>query len=170
VDEPDENTLRGAGFLHGLSLLQHYHLTFDLLLHPKHLAAAVLVVERFPQQRFVVDHLAKPDIRAGRLSPWREDMAKLARHPNVFCKLSGMVTQADWQQWQPAHFQAYLNTALDLFGPHRLMIGSDWPVCTLAAGYREVMRLVEDFLASFSPAVQEAILGKNAADFYGLGQ
>lgn len=167
-DEPDPRFLLGDSFLHGIGKLATFGLTYDLLLYPQQLPAAAEFVGRFPEQPFVLDHLAKPRIKAGELDPWRQDLKALAAHGNVLCKLSGMVTEAAWQGWKRADFIPYLEVALETFGPKRLMIGSDWPVCTLAAGYPDTIGIVRDFLASLAAAEREAIEGGNAARFYAL--
>jgi L-fuconolactonase len=123
----------------------------------------------FPRQRFVLDHLAKPPIKSGSLRPWERGMRELATIPNVFCKLSGLVTEADWQNWKPAHIAPYMDVAFETFGPRRLMIGSDWPVCTLAASYTRAIDLVESYLSQHATEVQDAALGENAQQFWKLG-
>ena len=143
-------------------------LTYDLLLKPAHLRPAVDLVREFPEQRFVVDHLAKPDIARGELESWRTDLKALALHENVYCKLSGLVTEAAWGNWHSELFRPYLETALEAFGADRLMIGSDWPVCTLSASYRETMGIVSDFADELSGDERDGILGENAAQFYGV--
>ena len=167
-DEPDPRFLCCDEFLRGLRQLHPFGLTYDLLLYPHQLPAAVELVGLLPEQPFVLDHLAKPRIKAGELDPWRRDLKALAAHGNVLCKLSGMVTEADWQGWKRADFTPYLEVALETFGPKRLMIGSDWPVCTLAAEYADVVGIVTDFLAPLVEAEREAILGGNATRFYSL--
>ena len=167
-DEPDPRFLLGESFLHGIGKLATFGLTYDLLLYPHQLPAAVELVGRFPEQPFVLDHLAKPRIKAGELDLWRQDLKALAAHGNVFCKLSGLVTEADWQGWKRADFTPYLEVALEAFSPERLMFGSDWPVCTLAAEYADVVGIVTDFLASLAEAERESILGGNAIRFYSL--
>jgi L-fuconolactonase len=126
----------------------------------------VELVQEFPQQPFVLDHLAKPNIAEQHTSGWRQDLEALAKLPNVCCKLSGMVTEARWQQWQPVDFAPYLEIALGAFGWNRLMIGSDWPVCTLSGSYEPVMQIVIDFVSKLSAEAQQAILGGNCARFY----
>ena len=167
-DEPDPRFLLGESFLHGIGKLATFGLTYDLLLYPHQLPAAAELVGRFPEQPFVLDHLAKPRIKAGELDPWRQDLKALAAHGNVFCKLSGLVTEAAWQGWKRADFTPYLEVALEAFSPERLMFGSDWPVCTLAAEYADVVGIVTDFLASLAEAERESILGGNAIRFYSL--
>ena len=139
-----------------------------MLLFPKHLPVAVTLVAEFPDQPFVLDHIAKPVIREGQMSPWREDLQRLAQFPNVWCKLSGLVTEATWQQWQPEDFHRYLDIVVAAFGPGRLMIGSDWPVCTLSGTYGDTMKIVTDYIRKLPTEIREGILGGNCARFYGL--
>jgi L-fuconolactonase len=167
-DEPDDDFMSRPNFQHGISLLENYGLTFDLLLFPKHLPAAVELVRKFPFQKFVLDHIAKPLIAEQVLSPWQEDIYKLASCPNVLCKLSGMVTEADWSKHNQETFDPYLEVVYKAFGPERLMIGSDWPVCTLAGSYQEVMKIVINFISKLPQIEQDQILGLNCARFYGI--
>jgi L-fuconolactonase len=167
-DEPDPRFLLGADFLRGLGLLHQHGLTYDLLLYPPQLPAAVELAARLPDQPFVLDHLAKPRVKTGGLDPWRHDVAALARRPNVWCKVSGLVTEAAWRRWTRAEFAPYLDVALAAFGPGRLMFGSDWPVCLLAADYPDVVGIAEDFFARLPAAERAAIFGGNAVRFYGL--
>jgi L-fuconolactonase len=165
-DEPDDQFMLQPEFRRGISQLREFNLTYDLLLFPKHLTVAARLVEEFPEQPFVLDHIAKPRIAEGSMSPWQEDMHQLARFPNVFCKLSAMVTETRWKQWQPGDFHPYMDVAFEAFGAGRLMIGSDWPVCTLSGEYQPVMKIVIDYLRKFSAEAQAAILGDNCARFY----
>ncbi len=167
-DEADDRFLLRSDVLHGLSLLAEFDLTYDLLLFPRHLPVAVECVEQFPQQRFVLDHIAKPPIKAQHFDPWERDIRTLAQFENVYCKVSGMVTEAAWGQWKPDHFTRYLDVVVDCFGVDRLMFGSDWPVCTLSGSYAEVVLLVQEYVRGLSIDVQEKIFGGNAADFYKL--
>jgi len=167
-DEPDIQFMLRPEFRRGIAALREFQLTYDLLLFPCHLPVARQLVAEFPDQPFVLDHIAKPAIREGRLSPWKEDLQQLAAHPNVYCKLSGMVTEAPWRQWRPEDFHRYLDIVLEAFGPERVMIGSDWPVCTLSGDYGSTMRIVIDYVQRFPEALREAILGHNCARFYGL--
>jgi L-fuconolactonase len=166
--EPDDGFLLRPDFLSGIAALQEFDLTYDILIYPRHLPVAVEFVSRFPEQRFVLDHLAKPFIKARAIEPWASNIRELAKFPNVFCKLSGMVTEADWTSWTPEHFKPYLETALQAFGPDRLMIGSDWPVCKVAGSYRKVMSLVIQFLDLQPPDTREKVLGENARRFWRL--
>jgi L-fuconolactonase len=169
-DEPDDQFMARSDFQKGISLLSEYNLTYDLLVFPKHLPLATQLVINFPQQIFVLDHIAKPHIKQGIHSPWDKDIRKLAESPNVFCKLSGMVTEADWNNWQSKDFSYYLDCVFECFGPERLMFGSDWPVCTLAAKYKQVISILFDYLAQHDPEVQAKILGENCAGVYGISE
>jgi L-fuconolactonase len=166
--EPDDRFLLQADFLRGISALEEFGLTYDILIYPRHLPVAVEFVGRFPRQRFVLDHLAKPLIKTGEIQPWEIGLRKLAQFPNVFCKLSGLVTEADWMKWKPEQTKPYLDIAFECFGPERLMIGSDWPVCTVAASYLQVMNLVINYLEGHPDHVREAVLGGNAQKFWNL--
>ena len=166
--EPDDRFLLRADFLRGIAALEEFDLAYDILIYPRHLPVALEFVHRFPKQRFVLDHLAKPVIKAQTLEPWAADIRALAKFPNVFCKLSGMVTEADWKLWKPKDFKPYVETALECFGSDRLMIGSDWPVCTVAGSYGPVMSLVIDFLHQYPDHVVNSILGATAHGFYRL--
>ncbi|MCU0736552.1 MAG: amidohydrolase family protein [Methylotetracoccus sp.] len=167
-DEPDDHFMLRPEFRLGLAQLREFGLTYDLLLFPKHLPVAVKLVEDFPEQPFVLDHIAKPRIGEKLFSPWREDLERLANFPNVFCKLSGFVTETHWQRWRPEGFHRYLDIVVAVFGPDRVMIGSDWPVCTLSGDYASTLRIVIDYAQQFSAKVRDDILGGNCARFYGL--
>ena len=166
--EPDDEFMLRPEFRRGIAMLRDFGLAYDLLLFPKHLNVAVKLVDEFPEQRFILDHIAKPLIADGVLEPWARDIQALASCENVWCKVSGMVTEARWQHWQPADFKPYLDVVFEAFGPGRLMIGSDWPVCTVSAAYRDTMALVKDFIAALEPADREGILGGNCAQAYRL--
>lgn len=167
-DEPDDEFMLRTDFLQGIKKLSDYDLTYDLLLFPKHLPVAVEVVKSNPYIKFVLDHLGKPIIKDGVVSPWDDDLRRLAAFENVTCKLSGMVTEADWEDWKPDDFMPYLDIVLDAFEPNRLMIGSDWPVCTLAGNYAEVLSIVIDYVTRLSTHEQEMILGGTCSEFYRL--
>lgn len=167
-DEPDVNFLLGAEFQRGIGHLHGFGLTYDLLIFPSQLPAAIELVRRFPAQPFVLDHIAKPPIKAGALSPWREQIRELAQAPNVLCKVSGLITEAHHTAWQPADFTPYLDIVAEAFGPERLMYGSDWPVCLLAGSYERTHRLAADYFAARPAAERQKIFGANAARFYGL--
>ena len=165
-DEPDDQFMLRPDFRRGIAHLRQFGLTYDLLLFPRHLPVAVKLVREFPEQPFVLDHIGKPRIAAGQFSPWREDLRALAECPNVWCKLSGLVTEAAWKQWQSADFHPYIEAVLEAFGLERVMIGSDWPVCTLSGDYGATMGVVTDYIRRFPTATQEEIFGGNCARFY----
>jgi L-fuconolactonase len=167
-DEPDDDFLLRPDFRRGVGRLRAHALVYDLLLFPKHLPRAVTLVAELPEQPFVLDHIAKPFIRDGVVSPWREDLRRLASFPNVTCKLSGMVTEARWKEWRPVDMHPYLDAVLEAFGPSRLMIGSDWPVCLLAGDYDRTMSVVVDWTSRLSAAERDSVLGGNAARVYAL--
>jgi L-fuconolactonase len=160
--EPDDRFLLRPDFLRGISGLEEFGLTYDILIYTKHLPVAAEFVGRFPRQKFVLDHLAKPPIKTRQLQPWEGGIRAIARFPNVMCKVSGLVTEADWKNWKPEHITPFLDVAFDAFGPERLMIGSDWPVCAVAASYEQTMKLVETYLQQFSERDRNFVLGGNA--------
>ena len=166
--EPDDRFLLRPEFLRGISVLEEFDLAYDILIYTRHLPVAAEFVRHFPGQRFVLDHLAKPPIKSGSLQPWAHGLRELAAFPNVWCKLSGLVTEADWQQWKPEQLAPYIDVAFDCFGPERLMIGSDWPVCTVAASYTRAMDVVKNYLSGQPAQVQAAVLGGNAQRFWKL--
>lgn len=169
-DEPDIDFMLRADFVKGLGKLEHFGLTYDLLLFPKHLENAIKLVSSFPRQKFILDHIAKPDIKRNNSFSWAREIKLLSRFPNVFCKLSGMVTEADWKKWRPADINPYLDVVLDAFGTHRVMIGSDWPVCKVAGEYQDVMGVVSSYINKLGKAEQDLILGQNAVRVYKLKQ
>ena len=166
--EPDVDFMLGAEFQRGIAALHQFGLTYDILVFPKQLPASIELVRKFPSQRFVLDHIAKPDIKAGTISPWREQIRELAKLPNILCKVSGMVTEADQTRWKAADFSPYLDVVFEAFGEDRVMFGSDWPVCLLAGEYARVFGLVNDYAAQFSAAARGKLFGGNAAQFYGI--
>jgi L-fuconolactonase len=165
--EPDD-FLERPQFRRGVSRLAGAGLTYDILVHARQMPAAVAFAAAFPDQHFVLDHLGKPDVRHGEYRPWRKQLDRLAEMPHVWCKLSGLVTEADWRNWTHGMLRPYLDAALDAFGPSRLMMGSDWPVCTLAAGYSEVLDLLESAIGEYSTDEQAQILGGTARRFWNL--
>jgi L-fuconolactonase len=166
--EPDVRFLLQQDFVRGIAMLEEFDLSYDILIYTRHLGIAAEFVARFDRQRFVLDHLAKPNIRSGDLAAWSQAVRNLARLPNVFCKLSGMVTEADWRNWKTADFTPYLDVAFECFGVHRLMIGSDWPVCTVAGDYGSVVNIVKSYLSKLSQEERDAVLGETAQRFYKL--
>jgi L-fuconolactonase len=167
-DEPDPRFVLGEGFIRGLRQLRQHGLTYDLLLYPTQLPAAIELVGLLPEQPFVVDHLAKPRIVAGEIDGWGRDIRAIARHDNVCCKVSGMVTEAVRRGWNRDDFTPYLDVVLEAFGPERLMFGSDWPVCLLAGEYADVAAIPRDYFSRLSATEQRMIWGDTAAEFYGL--
>ena len=168
-DEEDIDFILRPAFIRGIKLLEKYNLTYDILIFPKHLTNTIEFVKQFSEQQiFVVDHIAKPLIKDDIVSPWKEDIAALATFPNVYCKVSGMVTEADWNTWKPENIQPYLDIVFEAFGPERILIGSDWPVCLVAGKYSEVMQVVIDYISSFTEKEQALILSGNAAKAYGI--
>jgi len=166
--EPDERFLLQPDFLRGIATLEEFDLAYDILIYPRHLPVAAEFVARFPRHRFVLDHLAKPPIKSGALDSWALGIRELAYFPNLFCKVSGLVTEADWQAWKPEDMRPYLDVAFECFGPSRLMIGSDWPVCTVAAPYSQVMDMVKNYISKYPAEEKNAVLGGNAAKFWKL--
>ena len=167
-DEPDPRFLLGNDFVRGLRYLPAYNLTYDILVFPHQLPAAYELVKMLPDQPFVLDHMAKPDIEHHAISEWKRHFNALAEHENVVCKLSGLVTEANWKVWQQRDFTPYLDVALEAFGPERLLYGSDWPVCLLSAEYAEVLCIANSLIDRVSLHEAKAIRGTNATQFYGL--
>ena len=159
--EPDGFLLR-KDFRRGIALLEEFDLAYDILIYTQHLPVAAEFVAQFPRQRFVLDHLAKPPIKNREIDVWARGIRRLAEFPNLFCKLSGLVTEADWQHWKPEDIRPYLDVAFDSFGPERLMVGSDWPVCLVASEYGRAVDVVKNYLQRYSSEVREAVLGGNA--------
>ena len=167
-DEPDPRFVLGSDFGRGLRELHQHGLTYDLLLYPDQLPAAIELVGLVPEQPFVVDHLAKPRIAACEIEGWERNLRAIARHDNVCCKVSGMVTEAARRGWKPDDFTPYLDVVLEAFGPARLMVGSDWPVCLLAGEYADVAAIPRDYFGRLSADEQAQIHGGTATRFYGL--
>jgi L-fuconolactonase len=168
--EPDPGWLTRADVLGGLAAVAGAGLVYDLVITAGQLPAAVQAASAVPDLLFVLDHLGKPAIASGSTQPWERDLRRLAALPNTACKLSGLVTEADWTGWQVADLRPYAETALDAFGPGRVMFGSDWPVCTLAASYGEVLQAARDLTGDLSVAEREAIFAGTATRVYRLGQ
>ena len=167
-DEPDDQYLLRPDFNAGVAALRRFRLVYDILIFERHLPAAIEFVDRHPSQAFVLDHIAKPRIREGLLSPWQERIRELARRPNVYCKLSGVVTEAHWQRWTPDDLQPYFDTVLEAFTPKRLMFGSDWPVLLLAETYQGWYSVVKKAIKTLSESEQARIWGDTAAQAYSL--
>jgi len=166
--EPDDRFLLQPDFLRGIAMLAEFNLTCDILIYTRLLPVAAEFVAQFPQQRFVLDHLAKPQIRERELAAWSRSIRQLSKSPNVHCKLSGLVTESDWTNWKEQDFAPYLDVAFEHFGPARLMIGSDWPVCTVAGDYSRVIDVVKNYLSRLPTDAREAVLGNTAIQVYQL--
>ncbi len=168
VQSEPEGFLSRPDFCRGVALLEQYDFTYDILAYPKQLPSVLSFIKKFPNQKFVIDHLAKPFIRQHQIKPWKQHIQQIAMHENVFCKISGMVTEADWKSWKATDFSPYMETIWESFGPKRVLYGSDWPVCLLAATYEKQFEIVRQFISPFSPAEKKGILGENATRFYHL--
>ena len=155
-------------FLRGIAALMEYDYTYDILIYPKHLTAAINLVKEFPSLRFVVDHIAKPNIKDNEMVEWKTGIGDLALNPNVYCKISGMVTEADWKNWKQGDFTFYIDTVIKAFGIKRVMFGSDWPMCLVSGSYQDVLNIVSNYFSSFSADDQKLFFGDNAINFYQL--
>lgn len=164
----NDRFLLGKDFLSGVRQLQAFGFTYDILIYARQLPAASEFAASFPGQRFVLNHIAKPAIKSGDISTWERSIRKLGALPNVYCKLSGLITEADWQRWRPGDLRPYLDVVFDCFGVDRLMFGSDWPVCLLAGSYRQVRHIIEQYTESLPLADKDKIFALNACRFYGL--
>jgi len=166
--EPEDDFLLRDDFCSGISKLSKYNFTYDLLVFPKHLQYAIEIVKRFPKQSFVIDHLAKPDFKQADFSLWEKGIREIANYPNVYCKVSGLVTEADWTNWTASDFTHCLDIVTEAFGMDRLMFGSDWPVSLLAASYEECCGIVTNYYSKFQEEELEKFWGGNAIEFYNL--
>lgn len=166
--EADHNFMLRPDFLNGIAALEKYNFTYDILIFPHQLGAALELVRRFPNQKFVIDHIAKPYIKDGFYDGWATSMKAIGEYQNVYCKLSGMTTEADYNNWTPEQIEPYMQLVLDAFGADRILFGSDWPVCLVAGNYTKTKELVTNFIAKLSPDEQAGIMGKNAIKFYNL--
>ena len=166
--EQQRDLMLSPKFINGIAALQKFNFTYDILIFPDQLNYSESLVAQFPDQKFVVDHLAKPNIRKKEIKEWTLDIEAMAKHPNAWCKLSGMVTEADWKEWRKDDFTAYIDVVVNAFGVNRIMFGSDWPVCLVAASYQQVVEIVAGYFSSFSTDEQAKIFGGNAVEFYHL--
>jgi L-fuconolactonase len=166
--ETDDQFLLRESFCRGIALLGNYRFTYDLLIKPHQLKSAIRFVQKFPNQMFVVDHLAKPFIKDKVIDEWKKDMQHLAQYENVSCKISAMVTEADWKNWKVADFKPFIDCIIEFFGTDRVMFGSDWPVCLVAATYDQVCEIVEKNTSHLSANEKKLLWGVNAAKFYDL--
>ena len=155
-------------FRRGIAALQARGLTYDILVYPPHLPSVIEMVRDFPEQRFVLDHCGKPVIRKGQLEDWKRDITELARNSNVYCKLSGLFTEAEWKEWSPGDFYPYLDVVFQAFGTDRLMFGTDWPVILLSGMYVQWKSLLEKYMENMHEEQRQNVFGENAARFYGL--
>jgi L-fucono-1,5-lactonase len=167
-DEPDDNYILRDDFNRGIRALRDVGLVYDILIYERHLPQTLTFVDRHPDQVFVLDHIAKPRIKDNLIEPWRANIRRLAERPHIYCKLSGMVTEADWQNWTPEQLRPYFDVVLQAFGPRRLMFGSDWPVCLVAASYQKWVTTVTSAIAKLTADEQARIWGGTAVEAYGL--
>jgi|TARA_B110000240_G_scaffold1723_1_gene2106 L-fuconolactonase len=166
--EADHNFLLRPNFSRGISLLEKHNFTYDILVFPHQLGSVLEFVKKFPHQKFVIDHIAKPYIKDGYFEGWATMMTAIGKHENVSCKMSGMVTEADFNIWTPEQIHPYMDTVLEAFGSKRILFGSDWPVCLVAGNYSKIKKLTTDFISQLSKIEQNSIMGNNAIEFYNL--
>jgi L-fuconolactonase len=155
-------------FKNGIGKLKHFNFSYDILIFPDQLKFTLDFVRAFPEQRFVIDHIAKPYIKDKKIDDWKSDMLALAHEENVWCKISGMVTEADWKNWKKEDFKQYLDVVVESFGTKRIMYGSDWPVCLVAASYDKMFEIVKEYFSGFTKQEQQSFFGTNATQFYNL--
>jgi L-fuconolactonase len=168
VQAEAQGFMKQSRFMSGISQLEKHNFTYDILIYSHQLDEAIEFVKHFPNQKFVVDHLAKPNVKQNRFGPWSKGINQLASFANVFCKISGFTTEADWNTWKAHDFYPYFDFILEHFGPMRLLYGSDWPVCLVAASYEQQLLVVEDYISKLSAREKELIMGGNAMRFYNL--
>jgi len=166
--EKDRALMLKPAFKKGIGLLNRFGFTYDILIFPDQLKYSAELVAAFPDQQFVIDHIGKPYIKDGKIDEWKKDMQAIAACKNVCCKISGMITEADWKTWQEKDFKPYLDVVVHAFGPKRIMFGSDWPVCLVAGSYEKMMSIVNNYFASFTQHEQALFFGGNAMRFYKL--
>lgn len=165
--EPDDFLMRDD-VAKGIGLLRQFGFTYDVLIYPRQMTAALDLMHKLPDQPFVIDHLAKPEVRTNAIRDWADHLRAMASNPLAFCKISGLITEADWFSWREDDFRPYLDVAFEAFGADRLMFGSDWPVCLLAGTYRQVKELVEYYVKALPVSDREKLFGANAETFYGV--
>ena len=168
--EKDENYILREDFNAGIRALAGSGLVYEILIYERHLPQTIEFVDRHPEQVFVLDHIAKPLIAAGIVEPWATRMRELAKRENVWCKVSGMVTEADWKTWTPETLKPYMDVAVEAFGPKRVLVGSDWPVCVVACSYERWWQVLREYFAEFSEAERAQVFGGNAIQVYGLSR
>jgi L-fuconolactonase len=167
-DEPELDFMLQSSFVKGVAALHHFGYTYDILIFANHLPNTLEFVKRLPNQPLVIDHIAKPAIKKMEINTWKKQLNDVAAFENVYCKISGMVTEADWGNWEKEDFTKYLDVVVEAFGIHRIMYGSDWPVCTLAANYEQQFDIIKEYFLRFSTIEQDLFFGQNAIDFYHL--
>ncbi|MEO8237361.1 MAG: amidohydrolase family protein [Flavobacterium sp.] len=165
--EPDDFMFR-KDFRNGISDLKQFNFTYDILIFHRQLPAAIDLVKSFPEQAFVIDHIAKPDIKSGDIASWKKGIEEIAKFENVSCKISGMVTEADWNSWKPSDLKPYLDVIFESFPADKILFGSDWPVCNVASDYTEVVKTLENYISQLSTQDQNKIWFENAKSFYKL--
>ncbi|MEM8521830.1 amidohydrolase family protein [Flavobacterium sp. PL12] len=168
VQSEEKGFMLRADFQRGISALEKYKLTYDILIYPNQLEEAILLVEKFPNQQFILDHCAKPYIKDGKIKVWKSLIEELSAIDNVACKVSGLTTEADWTTWQKQQFEPYFEAIFDCFGPERTIFGSDWPVSLLAGNYSTTLSLVENYIQKFTKSKQQQIMGLNAKNLYDI--
>ncbi|MBC7686560.1 MAG: amidohydrolase family protein [Aquabacterium sp.] len=166
--EADRALMLKPAFMKGISHLQKFGFTYDILIFPDQLKFVAELVAAFPDQKFVIDHIAKPNIKAQKIDDWKKDIGALRIYKNLWCKISGMVTEADWKTWKPEDFTPYLDTVVENFGADKIMFGSDWPVCLVAAAYEKMLAITTDYFAAFTDSEKTKFFGFNAVEFYNL--
>ncbi len=166
--EPDDDFLLRKDFCNGIRLLSKRNYTYDILIYPGHLKSTLQFVNKFPDQKFIIDHFAKPFIKRQEMQPWLNDLSKFSGHPNVYCKMAGLVTEADWKNWKTEDFIPYFDSVLTIFGADRIVFGTDWPVCLTAQSYDQACELTQSLLSRLSKNEHEKIWRGNASDFYNL--
>ncbi|GAA4451920.1 amidohydrolase family protein [Nibrella saemangeumensis] len=168
VQAEPEDFMTRPEFIRGIRQLTAFDFTYDILIYPSQLKAALQLVQAVPEVKFIIDHLAKPFIKEQKINTWSNYMAEIAKSPNVYCKVSGMVTEADWHNWSKKDFFPYLDVVFEHFGPDRLVYGSDWPVCLVAANYTQVKTILEEYVEPWGQEVRDKVFGANAVKFYNL--
>lgn len=166
--EKQRDLMLYAGFKKGIALLEQFNFTYDILIFPDQLKFANQLVRSFPRQKFIIDHLAKPYVKTKQIVEWKKEIVQIAQYENLYCKISGLITEADWHSWKEKDLIPYLDVVVEAFGSNRILFGSDWPVSLLAGSYEKIVRLLSDYFASFSKAEQDQFFGKNAIQFYNI--
>ena len=166
--EKDRALMLQPDFTRGIKALDPFNYTYDILIFPDQLGYTQKLVSMFPEQKFVIDHIAKPEIKNNKIEDWKKNMLAIAKNQNVYCKISGLVTEADWKNWKAKELIPYLDVTVNAFGPDRIIFGSDWPVCLVAASYNEVLDIVINYFSIFAEEDQQKFFGGNAINFYNL--